>query len=52
LCYKKCPPDKPHHIPGLPYLCYKGGPLLYDRGVGSAPALFRLLGKYPVAKII
>jgi hypothetical protein len=52
LCYKKCPPEKPHHIPGMPYLCYAGGPLLYDRGVGSAPALLRLMGKYPVGKII
>ena len=52
LCYKKCPPEKPQHIPGMPYLCYAGGPLLYDRGVGSAPALLRLMGKYPVGKII
>jgi len=52
LCYKKCPADKPHHIPGMPYLCYAGGDLLYDRGIGSAPALFRLMGKYPIGKII
>ena len=52
LCYKKCPPEKPQHIPGMPYLCYAGGPLLYDRGIGSAPALLRLMGKYPIGKII
>lgn len=39
LCYKKCPADKPVRIPGMPYLCYKGGPLSYGRGVGSVPAL-------------
>ena len=46
LCYKKCPPDKPTHIPGMPYLCYAGGPLSYGRGVGKVPSLFRALGKY------
>jgi hypothetical protein len=52
LCYKKCPSDKPYPIPGMPYLCYAGGDLSYGRGIGDAPALFRLLGKYPVGKII
>lgn len=48
LCYKKCPADKPNHIPGMPYLCYKGGDLSYGRGVGKIPSLFRVLGKYPI----
>jgi hypothetical protein len=46
LCYKECPPEYPVSMPGFPYLCYKGGPLLYDRGVGDPPRLFRLFGKY------
>lgn len=48
LCYKKCPADKPYHIPGMPYLCYAGGDLSYGRGVGKVPSLFRALGKYPI----
>ena len=44
LCYKKCPKDYPIHLPGMPYLCYKGGPLTYDRGVGKIPHFFQLLG--------
>ena len=46
LCYKKCPAEYPVSMPGFPYLCYKGGELLYDRGVGDPPRLFRLFGKY------
>jgi hypothetical protein len=46
MCYKKCPAEYPTHIPGMPYLCYKGGALFYDRGVGDPPRLFRLFGKY------
>jgi hypothetical protein len=46
LCYKKCPADYPHHIPGLPYLCYKGGDLSYDRGGGDIPAMFSFFQKY------
>lgn len=46
MCYKECPPEYPERIPGMPYLCYKGGPLSYDRGVGDIPRLFRLFGKY------
>jgi hypothetical protein len=41
LCYRKCPKDLPNRIPGMPYLCYKGGPLSYGRGVGSVPSLIR-----------
>jgi hypothetical protein len=41
LCYKKCPPDKPNRIPGMPYLCYIGGPLSYGRGVGRVPGAVR-----------
>lgn len=42
LCYRKCPPDYPTRIPGMPYLCYKGGELSYGRGVGSVPSLLRV----------
>jgi hypothetical protein len=52
LCYKKCPKELPNHIPGMPYLCYIGGDLSYGRGVGSAPYLTRLFGKYPFLKVI
>ena len=51
LCYKKCPSDYPYHVPGMPYLCYKGGELSYDRGAGSPPPLFRLFEKYPIGNI-
>lgn len=41
LCYKKCPADKPQHVPGMPYLCFKGSRgLSYGRGVGDVPPLF------------
>lgn len=46
LCYKKCPKDYPQRIPGMPYLCYKGGPLSYGRGVGTVPPITRLFGRY------
>ena len=46
MCYKKCPPDYPEHIPGMPYLCYKGGDLSYDRGAGRIPPVFRFFDKY------
>lgn len=46
LCYKKCPKDYPFHIPGMPYLCYKGGDLSYGRGVGKIPSLIKLAGRY------
>jgi hypothetical protein len=46
LCYRKCPADYPNHVPGMPYLCYKGGELSYHRGGGDIPPMFRLLGKY------
>ena len=46
MCYKECPPEYPVSMPGFPYLCYRGGPLLYDRGIGDAPRFFRLFGKY------
>jgi hypothetical protein len=42
LCYKKCPPDKPNHVPGMPYLCMKGTELAYGRGVGKVPRLIAL----------
>jgi hypothetical protein len=51
LCYKKCPADKPNHIPGMPYLCYKGGDLSYDRGVGMIPPLFRVFNKYGIGQL-
>lgn len=41
LCYKKCPTDKPDHVPGMPYLCFKNTRgLSYGRGVGDVPPLF------------
>ena len=46
LCYKKCPSDYPEHVPGMPYLCYKGGELSYHRGGGLIPSLYRFFGKY------
>jgi hypothetical protein len=46
MCYSSCPADKPVHIPGLPYLCYKGGPLTYDRGVGKVPYMLRIGGEH------
>lgn len=42
LCYRQCPKDFPKHLPGMPYLCYKGGPLSYGRGVGRVPSLVRV----------
>lgn len=44
LCYKQCPKELPNHMPGMPYLCYKGGELSYGRGVGVAAKLLRLGG--------
>ena len=52
LCYKKCPPEKPEHIKGMPYLCYAGGPLSYGRGVGGVPSVGRLAGRYVSKDII
>jgi hypothetical protein len=48
MCYKPCPKDYPEKYPGAPYLCYKGGRTSYDRGIGHAPPMFRLLHKYPI----
>lgn len=48
LCYKKCPADKPHRVPGMPYLCYAGGDLSYGRGVGDVPGIVRFFNKYKV----
>lgn len=45
LCYKRCPADKPERIAGMPYLCYKGGPLSYGRGVGDVPRIFAVADK-------
>lgn len=45
MCYKRCPRDKPNHVSGAPYLCYKnsvGRGLSYERGVGDIPPLFIL----------
>ena len=42
LCYRKCPKEYPAHVPGMPYLCYKGEGLSYGRGVGSVPSLLRV----------
>lgn len=41
MCYRKCPDDKPNHVPGMPYLCTKGERgLSYGRGAGTVPPLF------------
>jgi hypothetical protein len=45
LCYRKCPPEKPNHVPGAPYLCFKnsvGRGVAYERGEGKIPPLFIL----------
>ena len=47
LCYKSCPAGM-QHVPGMPYLCFKGGELSYDRGAGAPPHMFRVFGKYPI----
>lgn len=40
LCYKKCPADKPDHVPGMPYLCFRNSRgLSYGRGVGEVPPI-------------
>ena len=46
LCYKQCPKEYPVHLPGMPYLCYKGGELSYGRGVGQVPSILRVAKKY------
>ena len=48
LCYRKCPKDKPFHIPGMPYLCGSSTNLSYGRGVGSIPSILRLGKKYTI----
>ncbi len=44
LCYKPCPKEKPNHVKGMPYLCYKqrdaNTGLSYGRGAGTIPPLF------------
>lgn len=41
LCYRQCPKELPNHVPGMPYLCFKGTRgLSYGRGVGDVPPLF------------
>jgi hypothetical protein len=41
LCYRKCPPEMPKHVPAMPYLCFKGTRgLSYGRGVGDVPPIF------------
>jgi hypothetical protein len=42
LCYRQCPSHLPVHVPGMPYLCYKGEGLSYGRGVGTVPSVARL----------
>lgn len=40
LCYRRCP-DGMRHVPGMPYLCFKGSRgLSYGRGVGEVPPIF------------
>ena len=41
LCYRRCPKELPKHVPGMPYLCFKGTRgLSYGRGVGIPPPLW------------
>ncbi len=43
LCYRPCTdPNLPEHVPGMPYLCYKGEGLSYGRGVGKLPTILRV----------
>lgn len=42
LCYKSCPRHLPKHVPGMPYLCFKGQGLSYGRGVGAIPSILRI----------
>lgn len=46
LCYPRCPPEMPHHMPAAPYACWAGGDrgINYDRGAGSIPPPFRFGG--------
>ena len=44
MCYKPCPADKREAVPGMPYLCYKGGDLSYGRGAGVIPHILQFLG--------
>lgn len=40
LCYRQCPQGM-RHVPGMPYLCFKGTRgLSYGRGVGDIPPIF------------
>ena len=40
LCYPRCP-EGMQHVPGMPYLCFKGSRgLSYGRGAGDAPPIF------------
>jgi hypothetical protein len=42
LCYTTCPKHLPNRIPGMPYLCFRGGRgLSYGRGVGEIPPIFK-----------
>ena len=42
LCYKTCPAEKPKHVPGMPYLCYKGDRgVSYGRGAGEIPPMIQ-----------
>ena len=50
LCYKKCPAEKPNHVPGMPYLCFEGSRgLSYGRGVGDVPSILKF-GGCPASK--
>lgn len=51
LCYVPCPKDLPVRMPGMPYLCYKGGDLSYGRGAGKVPPFVRIAGKYPIGQL-
>jgi hypothetical protein len=45
LCYQSCPKELPKHVPGMPYLCFKGTRgLSYGRGVGGVPPIMSFGG--------
>jgi hypothetical protein len=53
-CYKKCPPDTPFRIPGMPYTCSAAkfvgvgrGGTTYDRGVGRPKLKLKMVTKTP-----
>jgi hypothetical protein len=41
MCYRKCPKEYPNHVPGMPYLCFRGKRgAAYGRGAGTIPPIY------------